>query len=80
MVTRAERLSEFTTGQEPHLNFEVELLCQDHNGTYVLPFPCRRTEGAWLNTATGEDLEVEVIGGRVWEALPRAKTSSRAHT
>ncbi len=73
MVTRAERLSEFTTDQEPHLDSEVELLCQDHNGTYVLPFPCHRTEGAWLNTGTGEDLDVDVIGWRVWKDFPRAK-------
>lgn len=73
MATLAERLAEFTTDQEPHLDSDVELLCQDHNGTYVLPFPCHRTEGAWLNTGTGEGVQVEVIGWRAWESFTGAK-------
>ncbi len=66
MATRAERVADFRTDQEPQSGFEVELLCEDHNGTYVLPFPCRRVNGAWLNTKTGEDLQAEVIGWREW--------------
>lgn len=53
MATRAERLAEFTTDKEPQPGSEVELLCEDHNATYVLPFSCQRTGGAWLNTGTG---------------------------
>lgn len=43
MATRAERLAEFTTDKEPQPGSEVELLCEDHNATYVLPFSCQRT-------------------------------------
>ncbi len=67
MATHAERLAEFTTDEEPRPGSEVELLCEDHNGTYVLPFPCHRAEGAWINTKTDEDVQVEVIGWRAWK-------------
>lgn len=67
MATRAERLAEFTTDREPRLGSEVELLCEDHRGTYVLPFPCRRSACAWVNADTDEELQVEVIGWRAWD-------------
>ena len=66
MATRAERLAEFTTDREPRPGSEAELLCEDHRGTYVLPFACRRVEGTWVNTYTDEDLQAEVIGWRAW--------------
>jgi hypothetical protein len=66
MATRTERLAEFTTDEEPQPGSKVELLCEDHRGTYVLPFPCHREKGAWHNTRTGENLLVDVIGWRAW--------------
>jgi hypothetical protein len=45
MATRVERLAEYTTDREPRRGSKVELLCEDHRGTYVLPFPCHRAEG-----------------------------------
>jgi hypothetical protein len=74
MATRAERLAEFTTDREPQSGFEIELLCEDHNGTYVLPFPCHRSGQGWLNSKTGESVICDVIGWRVW-----AKTHSVRH-
>jgi hypothetical protein len=49
----------------------VELLCVDHYGTYVVPFPCRRAEDAWRNHETNEVIEAKVAGwrlsrGRAW--------------
>ncbi len=67
MATRTKRLAEFTTDVEPQPGSDVELLCEDHNGTYVLPFPCHRVDGAWLNTKTGEDVQSEVVGWRAWD-------------
>ncbi len=67
MVTRAVRIAEFTTGNEPEPGATLELLCQDHNGTYVLPFPCRRVGGEWHNQSTGEAIEAEILGWRVWK-------------
>jgi hypothetical protein len=39
MVTRQQRMDEFDSDGEPPAGELMELLCEDHNGTYVLPFP-----------------------------------------
>lgn len=67
MATRVQRMVEFTTNDEPPSDCEVELLCEDHVGTYVLPFSCRRVEGAWLNTCTGDTVQAKIVGWRPWE-------------
>lgn|GEM_PF-1622385 len=77
MATRAERLAGFTTDREPQPGCDVELLCEDHNGTYVLPFPCRRAEGTWLNPKTGENVEAEVLGWRAWEERRGGRAGER---
>jgi hypothetical protein len=64
MVTRNARIADFTIDQNPALGRSVELLCEDHVGTYVLPFPCRFEEGAWLNAETEEPLGIAVLGWR----------------
>ena len=69
MAVRKARLTEFTTDIEPLAGVEVELLCEDHNGTYVLPFPCYRAEGEWHNKTTGDVLQVET--GSLYPALHR---------
>jgi hypothetical protein len=56
MVTRRSRLDEFVTGHHPTADLPVQLLCEDHVGTYVIPFPCQYTAGEWVNTATGEGI------------------------
>lgn len=66
MTTWHDRLAEFTTNDEPQSGCEVELLCEDHVGTYVLPFPCRRGESGWINACTGEELRIEILGWRKW--------------
>ncbi len=74
MATRAGRVAEFTADKEPPQDMAVVLLCEDHNGTYVLPFPCHRQKGAWLNLETGEDVQVAVIGWRAWEDHRKTRT------
>jgi hypothetical protein len=39
MATRQKRLDDFDSNGEPPAGELMELLCEDHNGTYVLPFP-----------------------------------------
>lgn len=73
MATRNQRIAEFITDAEPQPGFEVELLCQDHVGTYVLPFPCRRGEGVWINTKTGGELAVDILGWRPWDEAPSVR-------
>ncbi len=64
MATREERLAEFITDAPPPTSVPVQLLCEDHRGTYVLPFACIRTEAGWHNAATGDRIEVTVLGWR----------------
>jgi hypothetical protein len=42
----------------------MELLCEDHNGTYVIPFPCRWIDGAWRSITSNHQIEANVIGWR----------------
>jgi hypothetical protein len=64
MATREQRLAQFATDRDPAPDLAVEVLCEDHVGTYVLPFPCTCTDGAWRNARTGEAIEGAVIGWR----------------
>ena len=64
MVTRQERLADFTHDGDPPVDQALEVLCEDHVGTYLVPFPCRWTSAAWHNIETGERIEATVIGWR----------------
>jgi hypothetical protein len=64
MVTRIDRLAGYVTDGMPGPEQLVEVLCADHIGTYVLPFPCRYEDGSWRNGGTGEQIEAKVIGWR----------------
>jgi hypothetical protein len=48
----------------PPMDLPLELLCEDHIGTYVLPFLCRWSAGIWLSVSTGSRIEVAVVGWR----------------
>ena len=63
MATRERRIAEFST-EAPIDGVSVELLCEDKSGTYVLPFVCRWTEGAWYNVATGAFIDAQVLAWR----------------
>ena len=65
MVTREFRLSEFESTGEPLSDQPLQLLCEDHRGTYLLPYACRRSGGVWWNVETGDQIEANVIGWRV---------------
>jgi len=72
VATRQERVDAFNSEGEPPPDYPVELLCEDHVGTYVLPFPCRWTQHAWQNMATGQQIECKVLGWRTTaERWPR---------
>jgi hypothetical protein len=59
-----DRIAEFIVDRLPNEGSAVELLCVDHNGTYVVPFPCRRVADSWRNTETNEVIEADVAGWR----------------
>jgi hypothetical protein len=67
MVTRERRLAEFNGNGEPPPDQPVQVLCEDHSGTYQLPFPCRWVDGEWRNSESGSTVEATVVGWR----LPR---------
>lgn len=64
MVSRNLRIAEFNANEPPAAGCFVELLCEDHVGTYVLPFPCRLADDGWRNAVTGEPIEITVLGWR----------------
>jgi hypothetical protein len=64
MATRQQRMDTFVHEGEPPVDLLVELLCEDHVGTHVVPFLCQWSSGDWKNVATGERIEATVIGWR----------------
>jgi len=63
MTTREHRISEFNSG-EPPTSEAVEILCEDHCGTYVPPFACRWKNGTWVGAPTNEPIQATVLGWR----------------
>jgi hypothetical protein len=69
MATRHHRLNEFNGGPPP--DYPVQVLCEDHNGTYLLPYPCQWRDGVWRNSANSEAIEANVVG---WRDMPPARS------
>jgi len=63
MVTRHERLSEFNESIPPE-GEPLQLLCEDHSGTYIIPFACERRDGAWYRIGIIKLIDANVIGWR----------------
>src|ERR1700687_3140741 len=64
MATRQERIGAFTHEGVPPAEQPLELLCEDHVGTYVVPFLCRWSSGAWQSVATSTPIQATVVGWR----------------
>jgi hypothetical protein len=65
MATRERRLAEFDGYGEPPPDQPVQVLCEDHSGTYQLPFACRYVDGEWRNHESGGTVEATVVGWRL---------------
>lgn len=63
MATREHRLSEFSS-ESPPKDTPLEVLCEDHAGTYVLPYSCIWSGTTWRNAATATAIEARVLGWR----------------
>jgi hypothetical protein len=63
-ASRQQRLDHFGGEGEPPAGEPIELLCEDHVGTYVVPFPCQWVDRAWRNFKSGEPIEARVVGWR----------------
>ncbi|HEV2570266.1 hypothetical protein [Methylocella sp. CPCC 101449] len=64
MATREQRLADFITEGTPPDTVPCQLLCEDHVGTYMLPFVCVFVEGRWINERTGLPIDAKVVGWR----------------
>ncbi len=64
MATRQERIDAYSHDGTPPADQPLELLCEDHVGTYVIPFLCRWREGGWHSFNGNDRIEATVVGWR----------------
>jgi hypothetical protein len=64
MVTRQERIDDFDHEGTPPVDKPLQILCDNHVGTYVVPFLCRWRDGALQSSTTSRRIEAVVIGWR----------------
>jgi hypothetical protein len=65
VAARQQRLAAFPGEGTPPGDVACELLCEDHVGTYTLPYRCRWSNGAWQSVGTGQPVMAGVVGWRV---------------
>jgi hypothetical protein len=65
IASRQRRLAEFPGEGIPPVDTVCELLCEDHVGTYTLPYLCHWSGGTWRSVGTGEKVMAGVVGWRV---------------
>ena len=65
MATRQERIDAYTHDGTPPADQPLELLCEDHVGTYVIPFLCQWRDGFWHSLNTNDRIEATVVGWRI---------------
>jgi hypothetical protein len=75
MATRTARLKDFKTGEYPGSGLPVQVMAEDHVGTYILPFPCEGIHGEWRNATTGEIVQARILGWRGVQTRSRGRTN-----
>lgn len=70
--SRMQRLADYPGEGAPPPDVPCELLCEDHVGTYALPYGCVWTQGEWRNADTGAPVKAGVVGWRVRQGRGRA--------
>jgi hypothetical protein len=70
LITRQERIDEFVHEGSPPNDQSLQILCEDHVGTYVIPFLCRWRDGIWENAKTSRRIEATVVG---WRAVNKTQ-------
>jgi hypothetical protein len=63
-AARRQRLAAFPGEGTPPADQACELLCEDHVGTYTLPYLCYWAKGTWRSVKTGEQVKAGVVGWR----------------
>jgi len=64
VITRLERINDFDHQGTPPVDQPLQILCEDHVGTYVVPFLCQWRDGAWQSLVTKRRIEATVVGWR----------------
>ena len=64
MAARQEGIDAFDHEGTPPAEQPLELLCEDHVGTYVIPFLCRWRDGVG-KASIPKRIEATVLGWRV---------------
>jgi len=77
MVTRIARLKDFRTDGYPGCGLPVQVLAEDHVGTYILPFLCERMDGEWRNGTTGEVVQASIVAWREFRVGSRGHKLAR---
>ena len=63
MATREARLAEFSQAT-PKENRPLQILCEDKSGTYLIPYLCQWSDGAWRKVGSDKNIEATVTGLR----------------
>jgi hypothetical protein len=61
---RRRRLADFPGEGTPPVGQACQLLCEDHVGTYALPYLCHWSGGTWRSAGTDEPIKTGVVGWR----------------
>jgi hypothetical protein len=67
MTTRLERLGQFQQSMPPE-GKPLELLCEDGSGTYLVPYNCEYSSGAYRKLGGANPLTAKVVG---WKIAPQ---------
>jgi hypothetical protein len=65
VAARQRRLDAFPGDGPPPAGVACELLCEDHVGTYELPYLCHWSDETWQNLRTNEPVKAGVVGWRI---------------
>jgi hypothetical protein len=65
MATRQERIDCFIHEGCPPTDQALQILCEDHVGTYVVPFLCQWRDRTWRSVITDRRIEAAVLGWRM---------------
>jgi len=68
MTMREARLAEFKQSV-PKENRPLQILYEDHCGTYIIPYLCQRSDGAWRKVGSTKTIEATVVGWRTGTAI-----------
>jgi hypothetical protein len=66
VTPRSARIEQFNVDEQAPEGALCALLCEDHHGTYMIPFQCRRSDGVRQNARTDQEIDADVIGWREW--------------